>query len=145
MPNLTTHFSLDEFCRTNTGLYNIPEEAEIQRLFYLCTFLLEPIRERWGEYVINSGYRSEAVNTAVGGSPTSQHLTGEACDGGPKVANIDKVFDWIVTESGLKYGQAILEQVNDIRWIHLSLPRPHKVNRVALVYGGTSYQTYHSA
>jgi len=145
MTPLTTHFTLDELTATTTGLYNYPPEWVAHRLFYLATFILEPIRERWGAYTITSGYRSEPVNRAVGGSVDSQHLIGEACDGGPKVANIDRVFDWLAMASGIAYGQAILETVNQRRWIHISLPRPNKRNHVTLTYDGHTYSPYHSA
>ena len=47
----------------------------------LCQKVLQPLRDKFGSAIIvNSGYRSPAVNKAVGGVPTSQHVRGEAAD-----------------------------------------------------------------
>ena len=85
--------------------------------------LLDPIRAAWGGPIsINSGYRSPALNKAVGGVSTSQHLRGEAADisvGSPaenkrlfaKIVELQKdgriAFDQLIDESGYK-------------WIHIS-------------------------
>ena len=84
---LSEHFTLAELTKTNTNLKNVPNEAQIENLRRLCGWL-EKLRSEWnrryGEgddpIVINSGYRSEEVNKAVGGAPTSNHLTGCAAD-----------------------------------------------------------------
>jgi len=84
---LSEHFTLAELTKTNTNLKNVPSEAQVANLKRLCGWL-ERLRsrynERYGEgndpIVINSGFRSEAVNKAVGGAPTSNHLTGCAAD-----------------------------------------------------------------
>ena len=78
---LTTNFSLREFERTNTGLPNVPGPVERSRMRALCAEVLEPLRADLGQPVwITSGYRSQAVNDAIGGSKTSQHMQGEAAD-----------------------------------------------------------------
>ena len=97
---LTEHFSLSEMCSTSvqTADHNFPTQAVITNLRRLCGWLealtstttTPPPREgaqastrrvegRWPIY-INSGYRSVAVNKAVGGVATSNHLTGCAAD-----------------------------------------------------------------
>ena len=84
---ITKHFSYKEMTRTDTGLPNIPSpQAEIH-LVYLCR-VLERVRFKMNQnshshefpLIINSAYRSKAVNEAVGGSPNSSHLDGRACD-----------------------------------------------------------------
>jgi len=85
--NLSEHFSLRELTKTNTGIENVPNEAQVNNLKRLCGWL-EELRRRWNNLygegddpiIINSGYRSEAVNKAVGGVPTSNHTTGCAVD-----------------------------------------------------------------
>lgn len=139
---LTRSFSLEELTNTSTGLPNNPDaeaEAEISKL---AATILQIIRDYWGGIWVPSGYRSQAVNKAVGGSPTSQHLKGQAADIVPLEANIDMVFRWIVRESCLHYGQAILEKVGGKEWIHVSLPRKDKPNHVALTYNGKEYAPY---
>ncbi len=74
------HFSLEELTTTGTGLSNVPGLAARGKLEKLANEVLEPMRERFGAIQINSGFRSEATNRAVGGSSTSSHLTGSAAD-----------------------------------------------------------------
>ena len=99
--NLSEHFTLAELTKTNVNLKNVPNETQVENLKRLCGWL-EMLRSeynrRYGrlspdpspngegsEYkeepiIINSGYRSEAVNKAVGGAAGSNHLTGCAVD-----------------------------------------------------------------
>ena len=86
---LSEHFTLGEMCKTSAKTQdgNIPSHVHIENLKRLCGWL-EMLRSEWnnryGEgndpIIINSGYRSEAVNKAVGGVPTSNHTTGCAVD-----------------------------------------------------------------
>jgi len=94
---LSQHFTLGELCKTSaeTADGNIPSRVHIENLKRLCGWL-EELRRRsltpnpspkgeGSEYkevpiIINSGYRSPQVNKAVGGAPTSNHLTGCAVD-----------------------------------------------------------------
>lgn len=144
---LTRSFSIEELTHTSTGLPNNPSVDEAAHLSDLASSILQPIRDYWGGVWVSSGYRSQAVNKKVGGSPTSQHCKGEAADIVPLEANIDLVFKWLVRESGIHYGQAILEKVNVgftvKEWIHVSLPRPSpQKNHVAMTYNGEVYKTY---
>lgn len=78
---LTDNFTLKELTKTNTGLPNLITDLEIDNLTRLCQKVLQPLRDVYGSpIIVNSGYRSERVNKAVGGVPTSQHRRGEAAD-----------------------------------------------------------------
>lgn len=78
---LTPNFTLSELTVTNTGIRNEPDRYETERLRALAQHVLQPLRDALGAPVIvNSGFRSERVNRAVGGSATSQHRRGEAAD-----------------------------------------------------------------
>ena len=79
---LSEHFSLGELTKTNakTPDGNIPARVHIENLKNICENWLEPLRQAQGPIVINSGYRSEAVNKAIGGVKGSNHLTGCAVD-----------------------------------------------------------------
>ena len=78
---LTDNFTLKELTKTNTVLPNLITDLEIDNLTRLCQKVLQPLRDVYGSpIIVNSGYRSERVNKAVGGVPTSQHRRGEAAD-----------------------------------------------------------------
>ena len=96
---LSQHFTLGELCKTSAKTQdgNIPSHVHIENLKRLCGWL-EELRRRWNNIygegddpiVINSGYRSEAVNKAVGGVKGSNHLTGCAAD--IRVAGIEQLI-----------------------------------------------------
>lgn len=100
---LSPHFTLGEMCKTSakTADGNIPSHVHIENLKRLCGWL-EMLRSEWnrryGEgddpIIINSGYRSEAVNKAVGGAKGSNHLTGCAAD--IRVADIEQALRYAV-------------------------------------------------
>ena len=74
-------FTLAEFERTSTGLPNVAPPEAVTCMKALVGLTLDPLRLALGRPVrVNSGFRSLAVNTAVGGSPDSQHLGGKAAD-----------------------------------------------------------------
>ena len=85
--NLSEHFTLGELTKTKTGIENVPNGEQVNNLKRLCQWL-EQLRRRWNNLygegddpiIINSGFRSPEVNKAVGGVPTSNHLTGCAVD-----------------------------------------------------------------
>jgi hypothetical protein len=87
---ITAHFTweemlhsatLDRYNKKNgTSYCNYPDAAQRANLAFLCE-RLEHIRERWGQPLrIGSAFRCNFVNTLVGGSATSHHLTGLAAD-----------------------------------------------------------------
>ena len=96
---LSPNFTLGELCKTSakTADRNIPSHIHIENLKRLCGWL-EELRRRWNNIygegddpiIINSGYRSEAVNKAVGGVKGSNHLTGCAAD--IRVAGIEQLI-----------------------------------------------------
>jgi len=134
---LTKNFEVKELAVTETGIYNTPGQVELEKLLLLAVYLLQPLRDKFGRVKVTSGYRSKAVNDRVGGSMTSQHLTGEASDIIPLDAPLDIVFAW--AKDNLKFGQLILEQKNGKEWIHVSLPRIAKQNQMAMTYKNGIY------
>lgn len=144
---LSPNFTFAEMTRTGqTALQdkNRQEaEAVLPALEALCKTLLQPVRDHFGVVKVHSCFRGPAVNAAVGGSKTSQHMVGQAVDFSVPGKTLEEVFSWIVKESGLKFGQAILEgrEPGKPTWIHLSLGEPFRKtnNQQALTFDGKSY------
>lgn len=127
MANLSKHFTMAEFTRSQTairrGINNRPTPAHLEAMKLLCERVLEPVREHFGKPVrITSGYRSAALNRKIGGSQTSQHSRGEAADF--EIPGIDNrtVAKWI--RDNLRFDQLILEGAKrgdpNAGWIHVS-------------------------
>ena len=77
---LSPHFSLEELTRStaarNLSIDNSPNKSELANLRLLAESVLEPLRQAFGKpIVVNSGFRCEALNKAVGGARSSQHMT----------------------------------------------------------------------
>jgi len=120
MTMLTKNFTLEELTHTDhRELDNTPSEYEKANLMRLAEFL-EQVKETLGgkPIMVNSAYRSEAVNTAVGSKNTSQHRIGCAADIRVPGMTPDEVVKAIIA-SDLQYDQIIREFD---RWTHLSVP-----------------------
>lgn len=139
---LTRNFSLSEMVVTNTGIPNKPTEKQIKNILWLLTYIGQPIRNHCGRLKVSSSFRSLAVNRKIGSGDSSQHTEGEAMDFSPLDMDIVKVYEWIVYESGIKFGSCILEHKSGKVWIHISLPRLNKNNQMALLYKDGKYTPY---
>ena len=123
---LTKNFTLPELTTTSTGITNQPNSQQIAALITLCNKVLQPARDMYGKPIrVNSGFRSPAVNKAVGGAPNSQHTRGEAADITvfSKEEN-KKLFELI--RDNLSFDQLINER--NYSWIHVSY-RSEEENR----------------
>ena len=134
---MSRYFDLWEMTRSTTaerrGISNAPSHDDLKRLHYLMEKCLDPIREAWGKPIaVNSGYRSRVLNIAVGGAPTSQHLTGEAADiTTGSVAGNRQLFD-IIQNIGVSFDQLIDE--DNYCWIHISCRYNGKGNRKQVLH-----------
>ena len=122
---LSEHFKLSEFTQSGTArrhkVKNVPGPREVERLRFLCVKSLEPMRRRFGAIRITSGFRCKKLNALVGGSPTSQHVLGEAADINVPNAEVGmKMYDYI--RCNLDFDQLIYEQRRKTatRWLHVS-------------------------
>lgn len=116
------YFTIKEMTKSSTatakGIDNTPSEEGALKLQKLIEAVLDPLREWYGKPIrVNSGYRCEALNEAVGGSNTSQHRLGEAADitVGSKTEN-EKLFNYI--KDNLPFDQLINE--SNFSWVHVS-------------------------
>ena len=134
---LSPHFTLEELTTTKTGISNIPNDNEVNQLRLLCRDILEPLREEisnryghrdvsgWPEFIpliVDSGYRSAAVNKSVGGVPTSQHILGQAAD---IHSSIDTKYLYLTIISMVSKGQLNVGQCiwyRNSHFVHVSLP-----------------------
>ncbi|WVR18096.1 endolysin [Burkholderia phage Bm1] len=115
--NLTPHFTLEEMTKTSTGIDNTPTPGIVATLTHTAN-QMEGIRSVLGDLpiIVNSGYRSPAVNRAVGGVPTSQHQSGQAVDFVcPKFGTPEAIARKIIA-SGFVFDQIIMEGT----WVHIS-------------------------
>ena len=118
--NLSEHFSLAELTHTDhRTLDNTPNAGEIQNLRRLAAFL-ELVKTQLGgrPVMVNSAFRSKAVNDAVGSKDTSQHRLGCAADIRVPGMTPDAVVK-AITASGLPFDQCIREFDS---WTHISIP-----------------------
>ena len=142
---LSEHFTLGELCKTKVkGLSNVPTHAAVLNLKNLCENWLELLRQKWNErygegddpIVINSGFRSEAVNKAVGGVDGSNHLTGCAAD--IHVAGIEQLLRYAVIlldvadEAKRDYDELLIERSpKGGYWLHFAVrPGGTSINSV---------------
>ena len=136
---LSEHFSLEEMVRSGEAMRrnidNSPTPEAVESLRRMCANVLEPVRRRFGATRITSGYRCPALNEAVGGTPASQHLRGEAAD--IHIADMEvgrKVYDFIRLNTD--FDQLLFERrlSNGCRWLHVSYTerRPNRRQAMAI-------------
>lgn len=135
------YFSLEELTYSATavskGIDNTPTSTEVKNNLLELISVLDGIREGWtvlceknnwgtAAIVVNSGYRCDALNKAIGGSKTSAHSIGAAVDVKPKNQRNKEFFNFLDTYllvNNIMFDQLINEKpVNGIpSWVHLGL------------------------
>lgn len=139
--NLSKNLTLAEACKTNSKFDNTPGKVEIENLKLVAEKIFQPCRDHFDQpLMVNSGYRSPAVNKAVGGASSSQHVKGEALDLDFEFApDNKKLFDYI--RENLEFDQLINE--NNYSWIHVSYSKTHnrkEVLEMIKVKGKSTYR-----
>ena len=127
MERISQHISGKEGVYSNTatrrGIDNTPRKGELECMSIVAEEIFEPLRE-WvgGPIKINSFYRGEELNTAIGGSKSSQHMKGQAMDIDDTFGHKTnaEMYHWI--KDNLKFDQMIWEFGDDDNpnWIHVS-------------------------
>ena len=149
--HLSQHYTLGEMTKTGTGIPNIPSRVSIENLRNICENWLEEMRYDYntlyclkpGEdyetsqsvepVIITSGFRSEDVNRAVGGSPSSNHLSGCAvdirCAGFEQAVRYATILLDIADDTGQDYDELFIERKKGGRyWLHFAV-RPEDNRR----------------
>ena len=124
---LSKNLALAEVTRSETakrkGISNMPTPEHIENFKKLAENVFQPIRDHFGVPIhLSSGYRSAALNKAVGGSSSSQHCKGEAIDidmDGTSITN-KQIFDFV--KANVNFDQMIWEFGTDANpdWVHVS-------------------------
>lgn len=145
---LSSHFTLNEMTVTSTGLSNTPDAATVEALRAFVRDVLQPLRTALGSpIVVTSGYRSPAVNSAVGGVSSSRHMLGRAADlAVPEKFASSLAFAQWIESTGVPF--TFLQSYHPGRsrlagsrgWVHIDyLPsRPERAVWYALRAGGSS-------
>lgn len=125
------YFTIGELERSATarrkGIKNIAPEDARENMRILTERVLDPARKAFGRAVyVNSGYRCPALNRAVNGSPTSQHLTGCAADLRTNVPGGNRRLAKLIVALDLPFDQLIDEK--NYSWVHVS-HNPHGPQR----------------
>ena len=135
---LSRNFMLREFVNITTAsrkvISNKPTEVHIANLKLLIDNVIQPIRDKIGPIRVTSGYRSPALNRAIGGSSRSQHSRGMAADiQFVRDNEMDNkvIFDTIL-EMELDFDQMINEF--DYKWIHISYNQKKNRKQVLEAY-----------
>jgi len=117
MTQLSPHFSLAEMTTTSTRLPNVPTGQLLQNLTYTAQQMEKVSQILGGKPIqINSGFRSDAVNRAVGGVTTSAHSFGFAVDFVCPAFGTPYEVCAALIQGGMKFDQLIHEKR---RWVHI--------------------------
>ena len=131
---MKNYFTIQELVKSDTAtklhIDNTPSAEAILHLRELIDKLLNSIREAWGgPVIVTSGFRSQKLNTVVGGSKGSTHLRGYAADlipgNGQRAKFIKFVQEYLRTHN-LPFDQCINEYD---RWIHVGLKNAYGLQR----------------
>ena len=126
------YFTIKELCASATatklGIKNEPTKAALLNLESLVLNILDPLRAAWGRgIIVTSGYRSAALNKAVGGSNTSAHRYGYAADIVPADGRISVFKTFVVKwlkDNAVNFDQYIDEVGGGSEWVHIGIKSP---------------------
>ena len=132
---LSANFTLGELIHSPTAavrrIDNTPGPKEIAALRMLATNVLQPVRDHFdAPVIVTSGFRADALNRAIGGSRTSQHVLGEAADFTVRGHSNFAVCRWM--ERNLNYDQLIYE-FGENGWIHCGYSPRHRNQELTAV------------
>ena len=129
------YFTLEELLTSSTArqrsIENLPSWTIVENLKELALFL-DDIRVAWGSGVkVNSGFRNEKLNVAVGGVLNSVHRLGFAADIVPANGKFDEFVEFLKKYLRDKnFDQCIIEtSKKGGRWVHIAIYSPTGLQR----------------
>jgi zinc D-Ala-D-Ala carboxypeptidase len=151
MERISEHISYKEGIKSNTatrlGIKNTPDDYQITNMVNIGDNVFEPLRKYVGGPIrINSFYRCEELNRAIGGSSRSQHCEGRAIDLDDTLGHKTNAEMYQYIKDNLSFDQLIWEFGDDTNpdWIHVSYVHPDENRKRCLraerINGKTSYR-----
>jgi hypothetical protein len=127
MSKVSEHITYKEATRSVTalrlGIENMPNDYELQNMELVAEKVFEPLRKAVnGPIKINSFFRCEELNKAIGGSSKSQHCQGRAIDIDDVYGYVSNSYMYYYIKDNLDFDQLIWEFGTDTEpdWVHVS-------------------------
>lgn len=138
---LSHYFSLDQLTVSELarkkGINNTPSEKQIENLKYICTMVLDPLKEKLGKHIsIVSGFRSRELNAAMFGAPESWHMAEDdkaAVDIVCRGASLKRIAETL-DELQVPFDKVIVSYDRAI--VHIQVRRPKRENIARKIVGG---------
>ena len=136
---ISKHITFDEATKSPTairnGIKNEPNSVQLANMKLVAEKCFEPLRAWYGKPIkVNSFFRCDALNKLVKGSPTSEHVSGNAIDmdAGSRAEN-KKLFDWC--KANLKFNQLIYEygDATGPDWVHISYKENNNKQQILFI------------
>ena len=151
MERISKHITHKEAVHSNTALRlnlkNNPDDYQVSNMVGIATHVFEPLREYVGGPIkINSMFRSEELNTAIGGSKSSQHCQGRAIDLDDTFGHKTNAEMFNYIKENLSFDQMIWEFGDSTNpdWVHVSYVSQEENRKKILIAekinGRTSYR-----
>lgn len=151
MERISEHISYKEGIKSNTAtrlnINNTPDDYQITNMVNIGINVFEPLRKYVGGPIrINSFYRCEELNRAIGGSSRSQHCEGRAIDLDDTLGHKTNAEMYRYIKDNLSFDQLIWEfgDDNNPDWIHVSYVHPDENRKRCLraerINGKTTYR-----
>ncbi len=145
--NISYNSAIKSDTAIRLGIDNTPSASAVEAMTLLCEKVVDPLYEVFPSMTFNSFFRSGKLNSAIGGSSTSQHCKGEAIDLDSKDNQFNKaIFDYIV--KNLDFDQVIAEYPDSTgkpSWVHVSYKKSgnrKQILKAVKVKGKTQYIPY---
>lgn len=127
------------------GIDNTPNPIILKRMQLVANKVFEPLRNHFNVPIkVESFYRCEELNIAVGGSKYSQHQKGEAIDIDDDFGGLTNSEMFYYIANNLKFDQLIYEagNGNNAGWIHVSYKKSGNRNKISIMYISKGFQRY---